>query len=55
MKKLEPPRMRIYLTGVGWLCNKLINEHGCKKIKYHKDECKHSLSLWEKIKRQFQL
>ena len=57
MEKIKPtpPRLRIYLEGVGWLCNKKINifGFGCKKRLDHKGECKHRLTFWELTKRQF--
>ena len=53
LKKPDPPRVRIYLSGVGWICNKKLKNKGCRMIKYHKGFCKHNLSLWELIKRQF--
>lgn len=48
----KPPRMRIYMIGVGWLCNKEVNKHGCNKRRYHSGACKDVLTFWEVIKRQ---
>jgi len=47
------PRIRVYLEGVGWLCNKEVDSLGCRKIKDHKGSCKHTLAFWDLVKRQF--
>ena len=51
--KPKPPKVRIHLEGTGWLCNEKIGEYKCRMAENHKGKCKHTLSLWDIIKRQF--